>query len=594
MRNRSRCTREDGLMANGERAPGRVLDTVPEGRITPIWRRTILIGLSLVFFAIGMHQASRDAPTVDEGVDVSSGVAALVRHDLRMVPEHPVLPRVVAALPALIAKPIVPDTEAWRDGAWFDWSDDFISANAEAGRLHGILLWSRAVLLLETVAVGALLYLLTKRFFGPDGGLLAAVAWLTTPYVVGLGHFAMIDIPFALVTLGFCLLLARWVNHPSTGRTVALGLILAAALMTRHTGLVLVLVALAVMIHHLRRTPRAAATAVGVAGLTALAGLWLVYRGLAPTGSSAAITANFNGLIDGEPGLPARLVGVLPLPLEWRAGFAFLNRTSTERAASLLGQSWDGGRWWFFPVSAALKLPLTLVAAIVVGWAVAIRRALHRRALLVFVVVPALALWFLLLAQPLNLGLRLAMPTLVLAYVGLGALVTLVPDDLSTTRARLALGGIGLVVVVQIVASIAAMPYSLAWTPPPWSPAYRWVSDSALDAGQAVYEVRDWAAERDRPFVSIDRTRGLEVGGGSRPLRDADLADVEGWVAVGVTPLMQTRRDELAWLRKYCPVGTLGGGSILVYRFEDPPDPAPGPERPVSPCTGATWSTDQS
>jgi hypothetical protein len=555
-----------------------------------VWRRTVLVVLALVFFAVGMHQADRDALTVDEGVDVSSGVAALVHHDLRMVPEHPFLPKVVAALPALIAEPIVPETEAWEEGDWFDWSDDFVSANEEAGRLHEILLWSRAVLLLETIAAGALLYFLTKRFFGPDGGLLAAVAWLTTPYVVGLGHFAMIDIPFALVTLGFCLVLARWTDRPSTGRTVALGMVLAAALASRHTALMLVLVAVGVMVHHLRRQPREAATAVGLTGLVSVAGLWLIYRGLAPGGSSAAVQANFEALVAGGGG-PAKLVGALPLPLEWRAGFAYLDLTSTARPASLLGQSWDGGVWWFFPVSALLKLPLTLVAAIVVGWAVVLRRALHRRDLFRFVVLPALLLWLLLLAQPLNLGLRLAMPIVVLAFVGLGALPSLVPDDLSSARARAALGGIGLVVAVQVVSMVVAVPHSLAWTPPPWTPAYRWVSDASLDAGQALYEVRAWAEEHDEPFVAIDRTRGLEVGGGSRPLSEVAPSEVEGWVAVGVTPLMQTRRDELAWLRAYCPVGTLGGGSVLVYRFEEPPDPTPGPERPVSPCFGAEWST---
>jgi 4-amino-4-deoxy-L-arabinose transferase-like glycosyltransferase len=528
---------------------------------------------------------------VDEGVDISSGVSTLVRHDLRMNPEHPALPKAIAALPALIAQPIVPDTVAWKDGDWFDWSDDFMSANARAGRLHEILLWSRAVLLLETVAAGALLYLLTKRFFGPDGGLLAAVAWFTTPYVVGLGHFAMIDIPFTLVTLAFCVLLARWCGHPTTARTVALGLVLAAALASRHTALVLVLVAVGVMVHRLRQTPREAATAVGLTGLVSVAGLWLIYRGLAPGGSSASVEASFDGLVSGATGAPARLVGALPLPLEWRAGFAYLDLTSTARPASLLGHSWDGGAWWFFPVSALVKLPLTLTAAVVVGWAVVLRRARHRRDLLRFVVIPALALWLILLAQPLNLGLRLAMPIVVLAFVGLGALPSLVPEDLRSTRAKVALGGIGVVVVVQFVAAAVAVPYSLAWTPPPWTPAYRWVSDASLDAGQALYEVRSWAEEHDHPFVAIDRTRGLEVGGGSRPLLDADPSEVEGWVAVGVTPLMQTRKSELAWLRKYCPVGTLGGGSVLVYRFESPPDPAPGPERPVAPCFGADWST---
>lgn len=585
-----------GEQASGVGAPSSEptaagLATVPAGRIPVVWRRSILVVLSLVFFAVGMHQADRDAPTVDEGVDVSSGVSHLVRHDLRMVPEHPVLPKVLAALPALIAQPIVPETPAWREGDWFDWSDDFISANAEAGRLHEILLWSRAVLLLETIAAGMVLYLLTTRFFGPDGGLLAAVAWLTTPYVVGLGHFAMIDIPFTLVTLGFCLLLGRWVDHPSMGRTVALGLVLAAALASRHTALVLVLVAVGVMIHHLRRTPRQAATAVAVAGLVSVAGLWLIYRGLAPGGSSAAVDANLQALVSGAGGAPARLVGALPLPLEWRAGFAYLDLTSTPRPASLLGQSWDGGQWWFFPVSALVKLPLTLVVAVLVGWGVIISRALHRRDLLRFVVLPALLLWVLLVAQPLNLGLRLAMPIVVLAFVGLGALPSLVPDDLRSGRARLALGSIGVVVIVQFAALFVSTPHSLAWTPPPWTPAYRWVSDASLDAGQALYEVRSWAEDHDAPFVALDRTRGLDVGGGSRPLRGTDPESVTGWVAVGVTPLMQTSRDDLAWLRKYCPVGTLGGGSVLVYRFEQAPGPAPGPERPVEPCFDAAWST---
>ncbi len=117
---------------------------------------------------------------------------------------------------------------------------------------------------------------------------------------------------------------------------------------------------------------------------------------------------------------------------------------------------------------------------------------------------------------------------------------------------------------------------------------------SRRPTGQALYEVRDWSRERPRPYVAIDATRGLSVGSSARSLTGVDPATVRGWVAVSVTPLMQTRRDELAWLRKYCPVGTLSGGSVLVYRFSDAPDPGAGPERPVAPCTGADWSTRRS
>lgn len=568
--------------------------TTSSARVPRRWRWLILGVLAVGFLGIGLQQAGQDAPTVDEGVDLSSGVNSLVNHDLRMVPEHPPLAKAAAALPALLARPIVPDTAAYRDGDWFDWSDDFISANEDAGRLRPMLLWARSVVLIEAVGCAALLYVLAKRFFGPDGGLLAAAAWLTTPYVVGLSHFAMIDIGFTLVTLGVCALLARWMDRPTMGAAGWLGLVLGVALATRHTGLVLVAVVVATMAWVLRGDLSRTVRQVLLTGLVAMAMVWLVYRGLAPSGPSGPVAARLDGLIaTSRSGSPlSRLVTSLPLPLEWRSGFAYLDLTSTDRPASLFGQSWDGGRWWYFPASAALKLPLALVAAIVAGWVAAARTSVVRRRQLVSaVVIPGLALWLLLVAQPLNLGLRLAMPSVALAMVGLGGLVTLLRSRTDDGRHRwggravLVGGVVALLAVSQVVASAAATPHSLAWTPLPSRPAHRWVSDANLDAGQAVYEVRDWAEGRE-PYVAIDTTRGLSVGGGSRPLGDVRPSEVRGWVAIGVTPLMQTRRNELAWLRKYCPVGTLGGGSVLLYRFDSEPDPAPGPERPVDACAG--------
>jgi 4-amino-4-deoxy-L-arabinose transferase-like glycosyltransferase len=575
----------------------------------PTLRAAILGVLSLLVLVVGLHQAGRDAPTVDEGIDVSSGVSHLVHRDLRMNPEHPPLPKVVASLPSLLADPIVPKGEAWERGDWFDWSDDFISANAEAGRLDDVLRWQRAVVLLEVVAIAALLYLLTTRFFGPDGATLVAALWLTTPYVVGIGHFAMIDVPFVLVTLALLLVLARWSDDPTTPRAVAVGAVLAAALATRHTALVLALGVVAVMAHRQRADRRAAATAVGITTLVSVLGLWLIYRGLAPGGSSSSVEANLQALVSGqgEASAPARLVGALPLPLEWRAGFAYLDLTSVPRPSALLGQSWDGGRWWYFPMSALLKLPFTLVVAVVAGWAMVARRSAHRRSLLTFVAGPALLLWLFLVAQPLNLGLRLALPTVALALVGAGALVAPARRAWGTGGAprALAVSAIAILGLVQLASFGVAAPHSLAWAPPPWRPEFRWMSDANLDAGQALYEVRAWAEERESPYVAVDTTRGMRVGGRSRPLSEVAPEEVRGWVAVGVTPLVQTRRDDtvwtgegdpppgfsLAWLRKYCPVATLGGGSILVYRFDEAPDPTPGPERPAAPCFGAARST---
>ena len=162
--------------------------SVPHG--DGVRRRTslVLIPLALIFLASGLIEAWRDAPTVDEAIDIAAGVTSLVRHDLRLMPEHGVLTRVLPAAPALLAHPVVPDGPGYRSGDWFDHTDEFVRANTAAGRLHRVVFLSRLVPLLEGLAIAWLLYLLGARLFGESAGVLAALLWLTTPVFVGIGH----------------------------------------------------------------------------------------------------------------------------------------------------------------------------------------------------------------------------------------------------------------------------------------------------------------------------------------------------------------------------------------------------------------------
>jgi hypothetical protein len=69
----------------------------------------------------------------------------------------------------------------------------------------------------------------------------------------------------------------------------------------------------------------------------------------------------------------------------------------------------------------------------------------------------------------------------------------------------------------------------------------------------------------------------------ARPLAGVATEKVRGWVAVNATALTVHFHDELSWLRAYCPVDDLGG-TVLLYRFVEPPTAAPGPEAPEGPC----------
>jgi hypothetical protein len=203
--------------------------------------------------------------------------------------------------------------------------------------------------------------------------------------------------------------------------------------------------------------------------------------------------------------------------------------------------------------------------------------SLDARKAVAVVVVPALALYLAIAAQPLNLGLRYAFPSLALWFVAAGPVVML-------GRPALKRAGIGALAVTQAAALLVAYPHSIAWTPPPFQPAYRWATDSNVDYGQDTERVREWAVGNS-PFEALLLPRGVDPPDGSRPLLQTPPGQVRGWVAVSATRLTALDRDALSWLRAYCPVGTIGG-SVLLYKFEGPVDPTPGPTMPVGICSG--------
>ena len=543
----------------------------------------VAVGVLLVVFVVaGLVQAWTDSPTVDEGVDLSSGLSHLVHHDLRSSPEHPPLPQVLAAAPALLAHPIVPQGEAWTQDAWFDHTSDVLAANDQAGRLRRIVFLSRLVPLIEAVACGLLMFALARRLAGEEAGLLAAGLWFGSPFVLGFGHVQSIDVAFTLATLVVVWTLVRHAEAPSPARAAAVGAALAASLATRHSALVLVALALVVVGVRVRADRRDVLRQAGLTALVAYAGLWLLYRGFDPTSPGGAAGAQLDGIVGAAQGqsLVARLVLAVPAPQEWRTGFAYLTLTSDPRPAWLFGQAWAGTRWWFFPGSLVAKVPLVALVVLLLGplgwwW---VDRARRRRAAMT-VALPALALLVFTAVQPLALGLRLALPSLALGMVLAGAAA--VP----LVRIPVGRALLGAVAVLQLVALLSASSHALAWVPPPLRPAYRYVSDSNVDFGQDLWRVRAWSEGRD-PWVAVVGPRGLEVGGDTRELVDAEPGEVTGWVAVGATALTVTQRDSLSWLRRYCPVATLGGGSVLVYRFDEPPSAEPGPDRPVAPCVG--------
>jgi hypothetical protein len=142
---------------------------------------------------------------------------------------------------------------------------------------------------------------------------------------------------------------------------------------------------------------------------------------------------------------------------------------------------------------------------------------------------------------------------------------------------------------VGVASTALSFPGSIAWSAPPFRPAYAELTDSNVDWGQGYATLQAWSPGKD-PWVTYFGPRGIGEADipGARTLLNTPAAEVTGWVAVSATALTSTYAKQLAWLRNYCPVQVLAG-TILIYRFQQPPITTPGPARPPSPCPGA-WS----
>jgi 4-amino-4-deoxy-L-arabinose transferase-like glycosyltransferase len=523
----------------------------------------------IAFLVLGGIEAWRDAATYDEPVYVSSGVVALLHHDVADNAEHPPLFKVLAALPVLAVHPVVPGDGHWDTNNERTYSARFVSAQMSAGTMHDVTVASRVVPLLECALLAVALYALGMLLFGRWAGVLAALLWLLNPLILGLGHLDGVDIPFALTTVLVSLTLLRWWRRRDRRSLVWLGLACGAAVSAQSTGLLLAAVAVGTVVVVTRRAGAPGWAPLRQAGLVALVGwvlVWAVYIALSPS-------------------VVLHIWEVLPQP--YVEGLRYLSTHDTGSAPGfLLGASWTGANIWFWPATLLVKLATPTLVLLVTG---TVSFFLLRRSgridratwwqTMVAVVLPAAVLFLFELPNPRTLGVRYLLPSIALWTV-LASPVALLAGR------RLMAVSLGVVLALAGVVTVVSFPHSLAYTALPFRPAYRVATDSNVDWGQDFTLLTEWSRGR-HPLVAYFGPRGISAANvpGARSLVGTAPQHVLGWVAASASDLTSADRNSLAWLRGYCPVGTLGG-TILLYHFDVHPSSVPGPATPAPLCPG--------
>ncbi|MBI4574162.1 MAG: glycosyltransferase family 39 protein [candidate division NC10 bacterium] len=260
----------------------------------------------------------------------------------------------------------------------------------------------------------------------------------------------------------------------------------------------------------------------------------------------------------------------------------------------LLGQIHRRALWYYFPVALTIKLslplqllPLTLLAV-------------RPRALLNWASVAASALLVFSLASRVQIGIRLVLPLVALAAVGLAAATARATAELAPGwRKRLLAAGVSAGVVWTASAALTVWPHALSYTNELWGgteKGYLLLSDSNYDWGQGVKELARW--HRQHGLVPMDVWYfGTDPALSRLPVRNLLLqaipingpedivAQVRGrYLAVSTTLLYgayipETRRHHFAFLRARPPAARTT--TFLIYDFTQEPEPSPaGVRRP--------------
>ncbi len=482
--------------------------------------------------------------------------------------------------------------ERWR-GIQFDSSSD----------LDLLLPWARAGTLVSWWLLLAYGWRAGRHLAGPWGGRLAVAMLACEPVLLGHATLATTDI-----AISACLL--ALVYHFHTGREagwmrrVAVpSLWFAASVLSKASGLMFG--PLCLLVVELERLVRAGA----FNGATLSSGRWnslrqgldrlrpfrrdlllVIAYGMAVVfvycGSDWRQEPSFvawaHGLPDGRVGRSMIWLAE-NLRIFTNAGQGLVKQIQHNvrgHGAFLLGAVTRRAFWYYFPIALTIKLsiPLLLLPLVLA--------TLHPRALANWAVLAATALLALSLTYRVQIGIRLVLPLVTLAAVGLAAAVAQACRESTSgwrRRALAAMAGAG--VAWTAVAAAAVWPHGLCYTNELWGGTergYMLLSDSNCDWGQGLKELGRWQrlhgpAPVDVWYYGTDpalkTSRLREVPLHALPVKGPDdvLAQVRGrYLAVSTTLLYGTHpteahRQAVAFLRTRRPVARTM--TFLIYDF---------------------------
>ncbi|MBN1876732.1 MAG: glycosyltransferase family 39 protein [Anaerolineae bacterium] len=349
------------------------------------WLAALL--LALVFLQ-AMTSIPRLSITFDEDVHITTGYSIWRTGDFRLVEDHPPLIELWMSWPLLLS-PQMPDPEmvpAWEQG------DRRLFARNEAWWQIPIDLWTipaRIPITWLALILGAFLYRWATDWLGPRAGLFALVLFALDPNILANATLATLDLGVTTLIFITMYCMQRFLHtasyRPHLPLLVASGFLLGLALSAKISAFILVPITVGLMVVWGWQQKKPTVSTWRILG-------WIVvYLGLAfmvlwgsyrfEVGPLSDRLENLSH-IDRQESLSYvdRLESLsyipIPMPSYVQSFIRVQDHVSTGDAVYLLNRTYRGGRWYFFPITFALKTPLPTLTFLLLSLIYTLRKLL--------------------------------------------------------------------------------------------------------------------------------------------------------------------------------------------------------------------------
>jgi hypothetical protein len=467
-----------------------------------------LLAILLIQLALTIRTESI---TWDEDDHLYAGYMSLKTGDFGLNPEHPPLVKMLAAVPLLdmaLRMPALQNRE-FKHEAFLGGKEFLFKNDADT-----MLFRARMAAAILTLLLAVLVFLAGQEMFGTAAGFIALVLLVFDPNQIAHGAFVTTDTGLTCFLFATVYCFYRYVKQPSIGRLLLGGFAGGLALATKHTGILIfpILLALAICEWLLGRRAKPDATkakrlsvaqyllALAVITMVSLTVLWAFYgfryaarpAGLQLNPTSAEYIAQLSR--PREAHLLATVARYHLLPESYIYGLADVRVMDDFYSSFLLGKTYPHGVWFYFPFAIAIKSTLAFLALLGIAiWAVAARKLARWREVLFLTVPPAIYL-AVAMSSHMNIGVRHVLP--IYAFLGVligGAAMALVKSQRRWIYVFAAL------ILFQMVTSLRAFPTYISYVNEAWGGqknAWWLLSDSNADWAQQLKATKQYLDAR--------------------------------------------------------------------------------------------------